>query len=298
MAIPKFDETMLPILTVLKEKGPLQIREISKLLEDKFSLTESEKNETVSNGETRFHDRVSWGRTYLKKAGLVSQDSKGSDVRITEEGVRVLDSGIAQLSLKYLERYPSFVFFAEGSKKTPEEVNNSLSEKFSPQDMIDQGFKRFSNTLKSDLLEKLQSSNPYFFERVALILFQKMGYGDFQETSKSGDGGIDGIISQDKLGLEKIYIQAKRFANTNKVREPEIRNFIGAMSADVSKGIFVTTSAFDDSAIKKAANASHKIVLIDGEQLTDLMIKYSVGVQKSISYELKQIDLDFFENQS
>lgn len=295
MAMPKFDETMMPILKILGDKVPRQIREISSLLESEFNLTEEELKETVSSGENRFYDRVSWGRTYLKKAGLVAQDKKGSDVRITDEGLKVLSSGIEKIDLDFLKQYPSFVFFSEGSKKTPEEVNNVLSEKFSPQDMIDQGFKRFSDALKSDLLEKLQGTNPYFFERVALKLFQRMGYGAFQETSKSGDGGIDGIISQDPLGLDKIYIQAKRFSSTNKVREPEIRNFIGAMSGDVGKGIFVTTSSFDESAIQKAKNASHKIILIDGEQLTDLMIENNIGVQQAAIYELKEIDSDFFE---
>lgn len=295
MAIPKFDETMLPILRVLSDKKPRQIREVSRILEKEFDLTDEEKLETVSSGENRFYDRISWGRTYLKKAGLVAQDKKGSDVRITEEGLAVLNSGIEKIDLAFLRKYPSFIFFIEGGKKTPEEVNATLSEKFSPQDMIDQGFKRFSDTLKSDLLEKLQGTDPYFFEIVCLRLFQRMGYGDFQETSKSGDGGIDGILSQDPLGLEKIYIQAKRFATTNKVREPEIRNFIGAMSSSVSKGIFVTTSSFDESAIQKAREAGQKIVLIDGERLTNLMIKYNVGVQGALVYELKEIDSDFFE---
>ncbi len=295
MAIPKFDETMLPILKVLADRKPRQLTEVSFLLEKEFDVTEEEKNLKVSNGYTKFYDRVSWGRTYLKKAGLIVQESRGSDVKITEEGSRVLASGIEKIDIDFLSKYPSFVVFVSGDTKTPEEINNTLSEQMSPQDMIDQGFDRFSNTLKSDLLEKLQGINPYFFERVALMLFQKMGYGDYQETSKSADGGIDGVINQDKLGLEKIYIQAKRFASTNKVREPEIRNFIGAMSGDVSKGIFVTTSSFDESAVKKAKDASHKIILIDGELLTKLMIQYGVGVQTSSVYELKEIDADFFE---
>ncbi len=295
MAIPKFDETMLPILKVLADKRPKQLTEVSLLLEKEFDVTEEEKSLKVSNGYTKFYDRVSWGRTYLKKAGLIVQESRGSDVKITEEGSKVLASGIEKIDIDFLSKYPSFVVFVSGNTKTPEEINNTLSEQMSPQDMIDQGFDRFSNTLKSDLLEKLQGMNPYFFERVALMLFQKMGYGDYQETSKSADGGIDGVINQDKLGLEKIYIQAKRFASTNKVREPEIRNFIGAMSGDVSKGIFVTTCSFDESAVKKAKDASHKIILIDGELLTKLMIQYGVGVQTSSVYELKEIDADFFE---
>ncbi len=140
----------------------------------------------------------------------------------------------------------------------------------------------------------MKDIDPYYFEKVILILLKKMGYGDFVETAKSGDGGIDGIINEDKLGLEKIYIQAKRY-NENKVREKEIRNFIGAMSGDTTKGIFVTTSTFDDSAIKKAREAHHKIILIDGNKLVDLMHQYGVGVQVSNVYEVKEIDEDFFE---
>jgi restriction system protein len=238
---------------------------------------------------------VGWGRTYLKKAGLLESPERGM-IKITKEGQRVLLENLEKIDIDFLLRYPSFVAFRDGGKKSKEDIADVLIEKFSPQDMIDNGFRSIQDTLKSDLLEKLQNTNPYFFERVVLILFQKMGYGDFQETKRSGDGGIDGIISQDKLGLDKIYIQAKRYSEKNKVREPEIRNFIGAMSGDVSKGIFVTTSVFDDTAMKKASDAhNHKIILIDGELLVDLMIKYNVGTQVKTQYEVKEIDDDFFE---
>lgn len=143
-------------------------------------------------------------------------------------------------------------------------------------------------------MEILKNIDPYYFEKVILILLKKMGYGDFVETSKSVDGGIDGIINEDNLGLEKIYIQAKRY-NENKVREKEIRNFIGAMSGDTSKGVFVTTSNFDDSAVKKAHEAHHTIILIDGNKLVDLMHQYGVGVQVRNVYEVKEVDEDFFE---
>ena len=138
--------------------------------------------------------------------------------------------------------------------------------------------------------------DPYYFEKVILILLKKMGYGDFIETTKSGDGGIDGIINEDKLGLEKIYTQAKRY-NDNKVREKDIRNFIGAMSGDTSKGVFITTSTFDDYAVKKAREAHHTIVLIDGAKLVDLMLQYNVGVQVKTVYEVKEVDNDFFESE-
>ena len=148
--------------------------------------------------------------------------------------------------------------------------------------------------VKDELLEKLKTIDPFYFERVILILLKKMGYGDFIETSKTGDGGIDGIINEDKLGLDKIYIQAKRYGE-NKVREKDIRNFIGAMSGDTQKGVFVTTSTFDSAAAKKAHDAHHTIILIDGQKLVDLMYAYNVGIQIKSTYEVKVLDNDFFE---
>ena len=149
--------------------------------------------------------------------------------------------------------------------------------------------------MKDELLEKLKEIDPFYFEKVILILLKKMGYGDFVETAKTGDGGIDGIINEDKLGLDKIYIQAKRYGE-NKVREKDIRNFIGAMSGDTQKGVFVTTSSFDDGATKKAHDAHHKIILIDGLKLVDLMHQYNVGIQVKAVYEVKELDNDFFED--
>jgi restriction system protein len=161
--------------------------------------------------------------------------------------------------------------------------------------MIDIGIEKIEIQIQSKLLEKLKTIDPYYFEKVILILLQRMGYGNYQETSKSNDGGVDGVINEDKLGLEKIYIQAKRYSE-NKVREKDIRNFIGAMSGDTTKGIFVTTSTFEELAIKKAKEAHHKIILIDGIRLVDLMYQYNVGVQVVNSYEVKSLDEDFFES--
>ncbi len=180
----------------------------------------------------------------------------------------------------------------EGGNQT--QSDDISVESSSPQDLIDSGFSAIKYQIKSELLEKLKTIDPYYFEKVILILLEKMGYGDFIETSKSGDGGIDGIINEDKLGLEKIYIQAKRY-NENKVREKDIRNFIGAMSGDTNKGVFVTTSTFDEGAVKKAHEAHHSIILIDGSKLVDLMHTYGVGVQVRNTYEVKEIDEDFFE---
>ncbi len=184
----------------------------------------------------------------------------------------------------------------ENSKSIIEKGDDIKIQNSSPQDLIDEGFTQIEAEVKNDLLEKLKTIDPYYFEKVILILLKKMGYGNFIETSKSSDGGIDGIINEDKLGLDKIYIQAKRF-NENKVREKDIRNFIGAMSGDTNKGVFVTTSIFDKGAIEKAKNAHHKIILLDGIKLVDLMHEFSVGVQLKSVYEVKQLDEDFFIEQ-
>jgi restriction system protein len=161
--------------------------------------------------------------------------------------------------------------------------------------MIEQGFDTIKANVKLELLERLKVIDPFYFEKVILILLKKMGYGEFIETKKTGDGGIDGIINQDQLGINKIYIQAKRYAE-NKVREKDIRNFIGAMSGDTTNGVFVTTSTFDDGAVEKAKQAHHKIILIDGHRLTDLMFEFGVGVQTITTYAMKEVDEDFFED--
>lgn len=298
MSMPRFDDTLFPILDVLKDGKPRSLKEVSDIILEKyFSLTEEEKREVVSSGRTRFFDRVGWGRTYLKKAGLIYQPERGSEIQITKEGENVVKSGITKINQSFLSKYESFLEFRKPNNQNKTEDLSELDSSLSPQDMIDQGFEKIRQTLKSDLLEKLYKINPYYFERVVLILFKKMGYGDFQETPKSGDGGIDGIISQDLLGLDKIYMQAKRYGEGHKVRELEIRNFIGAMDGDVSKGIFVTTSSFDSLAIQKAKNSNAKIILIDGDKLADLMIEHDIGIQIKNKYDVKEIDDDFFEEE-
>jgi len=214
-------------------------------------------------------------------------------VKITEKG----KNHKKDISLKELVDENSVFEFYKEEKDTRNSANTKNELKSSsPQDLIDEGFLRVEENVKSELLIKLKSLDPYFFEKVVLRLLKKMGYGEFFETSKSGDGGIDGIINEDKLGLDKIYIQAKRFTE-GKVREKDIRNFIGAMSGDTNKGVFVTTSEFDKNAVEKAKNAHHKIILIDGFKLVNLMHEFNVGIQVKSVYEIKQIDEDFFVEQ-
>ena len=279
-------------MEILSDKEIIHTRELQKKVIERYygHLSKELLEEKTKSGEILINNRIAWGKSYLKKGGYIHYPSRGN-VQITDKGLLQK----TELSLRNLEEESTILQFyqTEKDKQFPEikEISNA-----SPQDLIDEGFSQIENEIKNELLEKLKTIDPYYFEKVILILLKKMGYGEFQETSKSGDGGIDGIINEDKLGLDKIYIQAKRFSE-NKVREKDIRNFIGAMSGDTNKGVFVTTSMFDRGANDKAKNAHHKIILIDGNRLVDLMHEYNVGVQVKATYEVKHLDEDFFVEQ-
>lgn len=294
--IPKFHETFSPILAVLKGGEKLTNREMQKRVIEKFysHLSEEKLSEKTKSGENLINNRIAWGKSYLKKGGYIFYPERGH-LKITEKGI----SQNSTLSLNDVEGDTNLLEFYkhENSKDNTETINkNTKIQNASPEDLIDEGFSQLENQTKIELLERLRTVDPYYFEKVILILLKKMGYGEFVETPKSGDGGIDGIINEDKLGLDRIYIQAKRFLD-NKVREKDIRNFIGAMSGDTNKGVFVTTSSFDTGAIKKANDAHHKIILLDGLKLVDLMHEFNVGVQVKVTFEVKQLDVDFFEEQ-
>lgn len=291
MEIPKFDETFIPILEILKSEKIFKTRELIEAVKTKFysNLSDEQLKIKTKSGDFLIDNRIAWGKSYLKKGGYVYFPERGH-VKITEKGKNHSSS----LSLNDLESESNLLNFYKQEKS-----NKSTDYKLpisSPQDLIDEGFNKIENEIKNELLQKLKKIDPYFFEKVVLLLLKKMGYGEFIETAKSGDGGIDGIINEDKLGLEKIYIQAKRF-NEGKVREKDIRNFIGAMSGDTNKGVFVTTSEFDEKALYKAQSAHHKIICIDGEKLVTLMHEFNVGIQIKNTYEIKQIDEDFFDEQ-
>lgn len=293
--IPKFHETFNPILEILSDGKTIHTREMQKLVIEKYysQLPKELLEEKTKSGEILINNRIAWGKSYLKKGGYIEYPERGH-VKITEKGLKQK----AELSLKNVVDDSGIVNFYTDENPKMKPTKNELNEiiNSSPQDLIDTGFSQIEKEVKNELLEKLKTIDPYYFEKVILILLKKMGYGEFIETSKSGDGGIDGIINEDKLGLDKIYIQAKRFSE-NKVREKDIRNFIGAMSGDTNKGVFVTTSLFDIGAIEKAKNAHHKIILLDGNKLVDLMHEFNVGIQIKATYEVKQLDEDFFEEQ-
>lgn len=293
MEIPKFDETFIPILEILRTGKVYKTRELIEEIKTKFysGLTEEQLKIETKSGDLLIDNRIGWGKSYLKKGGYVFFPERGH-VQITEKGKNYSSN----LSVRDLENESTLFEFYKLEKNIVSGNDKVKVDISSPQDLIDEGFNRIESDVKNELLQKLKNIDPYFFEKVVLRLLKKMGYGEFIETSKSGDGGIDGIINEDKLGLDKIYIQAKRF-NEGKVREKDIRNFIGAMSGDTNKGVFVTTSEFDEKAKEKARSAHHKIICIDGKKLVTLMHEFNVGIQVKLTYEIKQIDEDFFDEQ-
>ena len=295
MKLPKYHHTYTQILKTLENGETLHKRDLIIRVRDKYysKLSDNLRSEVTRTGSNKLNDRIGWGISYLKIAKFLHYPSRGMR-QITEKGKSALPKGVTYKDVLDDPDYLAHVANREERKQNKEENPEDLNLKeASPQDLIDTGLSAIEGQIKGELLEKLKGTDPYYFERVILKLLKKMGYGDFIETPKSGDGGIDGVINSDELGLEKIYIQAKRYTETN-VSEKEIRNFIGAMSGDTSKGIFATTSRFNDSALEKARQAHHSIILIDGDKLVNLMHQHNVGVQVHETYEIKEIDEDFF----
>jgi restriction system protein len=293
-AIPKFHETFIPILSVLSSGELLHYKDLRIKVRDQFysDLPEELLTQRTKTGDLLILNRIGWGKAYLKAAKIVEQPERAM-VKITDKGKTILQTGA--FTLQDLKKDPEYIQSQLDKEKDKKGKSEAIDlEEASPQDLIDEGFGQIEKDVKSQILELLKTLDPFYFEKVILMLLKKMGYGDFVETSKTGDGGIDGIINEDKLGLEKIYIQAKRYTE-NKVREREIRNFIGAMSGDTSKGVFATTSEFDEGAKAKAHDAHHKIILLDGNTLADLMYEYGVGLQVTDVYEMKEIDENFFD---
>lgn len=258
--IPKFNETFIPIFEVLSDDRVIHYRALYEEVESRYysELPEALLHERTKSGQRLLENRIGWGKSYLKKAGFIRYPQH-AHVQITEKGKH---AKAVELTLKNVTADMSSFF-------TPEQEKARIVNKDSdatPQDLIDDGIGQIEQEVKEELLAKLKEIDPFAVERIILVLLKKTGFGDFMETSKTGDGGIDGIIYQEQLGLDKIYIQAQRY-NSTKVRERDIRNFTGAMSGGTQRGIFVTTSTFYARACDKVRAACHKIILLDGGTL-------------------------------
>ena len=294
MAIPDFQTLMLPVLELLKDGNPVKLSDMVVIMSDKYNLTEEERNEWLpSKVQKTMYNRVAWAKQYLKNAELIDSPEKGAFV-ITQKGLNVLKDNPAKIDLRFLKNLDQ----NNSTEIEKEQIDVHSEDKKTPEELIESAQILYTESLQKELLSKLKQVDPIRFEQIVLTLMEKMNYGVGSMTKLSHDGGIDGIIDEDELGLEKIYLQAKRYSD-NKVNEKEMQNFAGALSCSpVRKGVFITTSYFDEKAKKKAEDASKKgliIRLINGEELTRLMIKHNVGVQpKQPPIEIKKIDEDFF----
>lgn len=300
MPIPDFESIMLPLLEAVKDGREHRMLELGNELADHFKLSYEEKLLLKPSGEeTLFQNRVRWARLYLKKAGLV-EDPRSGYTRITSKGSELLQKNISKIDVKFLKQYPEFSNFYHKKKaiSVPEmEVSEAVGTDaipLTPEDMIIQGYEIIRNNLEKEIISRLINNLPEFFERAILELVRKMGYGiDHQVLGRTGDGGIDGVIKQDKLGLEEIYFQAKRWKGTVPIHQ--VRDFAGALLAKKSKkGIFITTSDFSPDAHDYVRNTDLKIILINGDELSKLMFENNLGVTTSDTYELKKIDEDYF----
>ncbi len=297
MTLPNFQKMMYPALECYADGKEQRPRDIEDKVADMLKIPQEAKEELIpSQMETVLRNRVSWAVFDLFKAGLLERVKRGF-YKITEQGLKELKE-TKELSRDYLLKYSSFVAFQNkkqaSNKEAKENIDANPNTQEDPMTTIDDAFSELDDRLEIELLDTLKSVDPVRFERILLDLFDKMGYGETFETQKSHDGGIDGIINEDELGLEKIYIQAKRYGE-NKVHEKEMRDFVGALGCSiVRKGIFITTSVFDKRAENLAANAQGKIIhLIDGKKLSKLLIKHNVGVRKKRTYEVKEIDNEY-----
>lgn len=303
MAIPKYNEMYKEFLQCISDGAPHKNSEIRERVFEMKGLTESDRQVYISNGTQRLCDnRIGWTRTYLKKAGLIATVQSGY-VALTEEGKKVVRNMPERLDNDFFMQYESFREFRNHDVITPAQTENATEDNATPQDVLDRAHREISDALADELLAEIMRNTPEFFERLVVMLLQKMGYGGNAEDSgevvgRVGDEGIDGIIKEDKLGFNLIYIQAKRWDLNQTIGRPEIQKFVGALAGQgATKGLFITTAKFTQQA-QEYAKKQHttKIILVDGEALAKLMMDYDLGVSVVSTYQIKKIDSDFFDS--
>lgn len=299
MAVPKFYEFFNTFLESLQDGKVHHIKECRQYILHNMNLSDADLAETIPSGESRVWNRIHWSSTYLKKSGLIISPQR-AHYQITSEGEKVLSEKIT-ITVKFLaDRYSQFTdFHASTNEKAPsEEQIVEVDSEETPQDTFERVYKEINEELADELLTAVHDMSPQFFERLVVKLLERMGYGGYEGagfvTKYSNDGGIDGIIDEDKLGFNRIYIQAKRWALDTVVGRPEIQKFMGALveQPKIGKGLFITTAKFSDAA-REYANNQH-IILVDGKKLAELMIEFDVGVSTQKTYKIKRIDSDFF----
>lgn len=301
--IPDYQSLMRPVLEAAKS-GPQKISDVVERISDQLQLSEDERNQMLPSGkQTVIANRVHWARSYLKQAGLVTNIKRGW-YELSDQGRAVLDDPSITLDAKYLKRYDEFQDFISRKKDENSDDANGHEQPpvvQTPDESLEEAHSRLEQSLASNLLDNVRSSSPQFFENLIVDLFIAMGYGGTSEEAgralgQSGDNGVDGVIDQDPLGVDQIYLQAKRYAQKNSVGSGDIRDFYGVLSIKkATKGIFVTTSYFTSSAEQAARDLGSRIVLIDGTHLAKLLMKYNIGCRDKEVLHIKQIDAAYFD---
>ena len=307
MAIPDFQSIFRPLLTLGATGEERNINDCISSLAEQFELTDEERKKTVKSGkQTVFANRTHWARTYLDKAGAIRK-TRRSHFEITSRGTELLESCPDRINVAILKQFPEFLEFHAPKPKRNDDAQLSIPpdniEDATPEERIEAAEEEINSQLRSELLERILESTPEFFERVVVDLIVGMGYGGSRETTaekigKTGDEGIDGIVNEDPLGLDVIYLQAKRYAQGNNIGREKIQQFAGALVGQgATKGVFVTTSSFSKGAMEYAARIPQRLILVDGDNLTRLMVQYGVGVRTERVIDLRKADLDYFDNQ-
>ena len=300
MAVPDFQTIMLPMLQMMADGREYTLADMLEELGRSFALSDYDLSERIPSGrQTRFYNRVCWSTTHLKKAAIIENTRRGT-FRITPRGLELLNQNIDRIDLQLLGTFPEYVAFRAIRRTTDDSTvaTESIVSDKTPDELLSESYESIRESLAAEILENIKSCSPLFFERLVVDLLVKIGYGGTledagQAVGRSGDGGIDGIIKEDRLGLDTIYLQAKRWENT--VGSPEIQKFAGALQGRrAKKGVFITTSDYSKGARDFAGAIENRIILIDGAELAELMIDYNVGVSVIANYEIKRIDSDYF----
>lgn len=298
MAIPKFQEITLPMLKLAADGQVWSLADAREELAKHFQLTEEEIEELLPSGrQARFANRVAWAKVYLERGGLLSSP-KRAHFQISDRGREVLQSPPEEISIKFLSQYPEFQEFRSRSSKNSDDESDD-TESDTPEETLEAAYLTIRKNLASEVLERVKACTPRFFEHLVVDLLLNMGYGragggSGERVGQSGDEGIDGIISEDRLGLEMVYLQAKRWEGT--VGRPEIQKFVGALHGKrARKGVFITTGSFSADAAAYVQTIDPKIALVDGKQLAEYMIDFGLGVSLVRAYEVRRIDTDYFE---
>jgi restriction system protein len=306
MPIPDYQTVMLPLLRITADVAEHTLADTAEKVAEHFKLSEAERTEMLPSGtQLKLFSRVGWARTYLTKAGLLEKVSRGK-FKITDRGVALLKSSPEKIDLGVLNRYPEFLeFIAKARANKPDAIEEVEREPTStqqpPLEMLENSYQALHNQLAEELSEKILKASPRFFEKLVVDLLVKMGYGGSrsdagQAIGRSGDDGIDGIIKEDRLGLESVYVQAKRWKGT--VGRPDVQSFAGSLEGHrARKGVFITTSQFSAEAKDYVKRIEKRIILIEGQQLADLSIEFGIGVEPLNTYKIQRIDTDYFEEE-